>query len=206
MNWLAERIANLDGFANLLSEEFLPPAEGMHTVPAHQVFGAARLYVGEEAQEVASQSFLIFEDEYGAERRLADLPELIRPQSGTGMMEPIDYTIALPAGRDLAVYLPDDDRPGYDVQAFIAIEPGFIGRSRLTGELSDDFGGSVSSAVVQSPNHCSDGPCSSAHDCHGCVECECRRFRASKMDNARFGMQSWGPKYFACWCAAHSCR
>jgi hypothetical protein len=206
LNWLSERIASLDGFANLLSQEFLPPAEGLHTVPARQAFDVAQLYLGEEVERVADQSFIVLEDKYGAERRLFDLPELSRPESDTGVLESIDYTIALSAGRGLVVYLPDDDRPDYDVQAFISIRPGLIGRSRLTGDLPNDFGGAVNNAVVQSPNHCSDGPCSSAHDCHGCVECECRRFRTSRMNNMRFGVQSWGPKYFACWCAAHKCR
>jgi hypothetical protein len=200
MNWLADRISELDNFVELVPEQYLPEPDGLRVMPGMQAFQAVRLQATEEVQAIASNTFIVLEGQFAWQSRIQTLPYFESTDETPG---PIDYTIALHrGGHDMAIYLPDDSRDGYDVQAFVQIQPGVIGRVRLTGELSNGFG-LVTQGSVQAPRHCSDGPCGSAQRCQGCAGCECRHFRGR---DERFRNRPWYPKTIACWCATHKCR
>jgi hypothetical protein len=202
VNWLTERIKDMGrgmgGFAYRLSRDHLPsPEGGLRTVPAREAFDATRLQVLGEARKAADQAYLLLEDEGAAERRIGELPELTEPSPETGMVGPIDYTIAVPAGLGTVVYLPDDHRDGQDVQAFFEVEPGVAGRARFTGDLSSHFGGTVAAVSIQPPTHCGDGPCDTDQDCHGCTECRCATWNGGSSEFVH---------HLACWCDEHRCR
>jgi hypothetical protein len=170
-------------------------------MPVRQAFDAVQLSVADDVAWAADQAYLLLEHEAAVERRLRGLIT----DSATTDTPPSNFTIGLGVGTGTVLYLPDDDRDEWDVQAFIETEDGETGRVRLHGDLPDGFGGRVTEAASEPTTHCQDGACGDIEpECRGCPDCRCHFFseHAQKVER-RFRQRTIPWLVLRCYCENH---
>jgi hypothetical protein len=205
MNWLTNRLAEIHDPGSLIDAPVETEDGQPGRVAAGWLFDLTHLDVAEGYAWVRDEGFAYVEDEERAERRYAGLG--IIPEGAFTEGAHWRYTAGLDVGGSKVLYLPEDDDPAPTVQVFVAEPRGPVARIVLSGNLPDDFGGTLTTVVPPAPDrrHCTaDGLCGKKPEpCRGCVDCACATFRDNGKDvrgRLRRRNKHLSVRVSRCWC------